>query len=138
MSESSSRAGPTFIGADSGGTFTDLVALEQGRIRVHKLPTTPDDPAPEDAVDLRFFKEQGTLVLSNESGLHLEYSIRGTNMFGLPSSFGDDIDIEEPQRALALAAGDYTIEWSSDDRDDRWSSMRFQVRAGQTTRRPSR
>ena len=35
------------IGVDVGGTFTDLVYVddEAGVIRVHKLPTTPDDPS---------------------------------------------------------------------------------------------
>lgn len=35
------------IGVDTGGTFTDLVLLESatGRRVIHKLPTTPDDPA---------------------------------------------------------------------------------------------
>ena len=34
------------IGVDVGGTFTDLIYVddEAGTIRVHKLPTTPDDP----------------------------------------------------------------------------------------------
>lgn len=31
------------IGIDVGGTFTDFVLLENGHIRVHKSPTTPDD-----------------------------------------------------------------------------------------------
>ena len=31
------------IGIDVGGTFTDFVLLENGQIRVHKSPTTPDD-----------------------------------------------------------------------------------------------
>lgn len=31
------------IGIDVGGTFTDFVLLEDGKIRVHKSPTTPDD-----------------------------------------------------------------------------------------------
>ncbi len=31
------------IGIDVGGTFTDFVLLEDGHIRVHKSPTTPDD-----------------------------------------------------------------------------------------------
>ena len=30
---------------DTGGTFTDLVALEDGEIRVEKLPSTPADPS---------------------------------------------------------------------------------------------
>jgi N-methylhydantoinase A len=33
------------VGVDTGGTFTDLVALAGGEIRVHKVLSTPDDPA---------------------------------------------------------------------------------------------
>ena len=33
------------IGIDTGGTFTDLVALADGRLRVHKVLSTPEDPA---------------------------------------------------------------------------------------------
>ena len=35
------------IGVDVGGTFTDLIYLddESGAVLVHKLPTTPDDPS---------------------------------------------------------------------------------------------
>jgi N-methylhydantoinase A/oxoprolinase/acetone carboxylase beta subunit len=33
------------VGVDTGGTFTDLVALIGGRIRVHKVLSTPRDPA---------------------------------------------------------------------------------------------
>jgi N-methylhydantoinase A/oxoprolinase/acetone carboxylase beta subunit len=33
------------IGIDTGGTFTDLVAIAGGRLSVHKVPSTPDDPA---------------------------------------------------------------------------------------------
>jgi N-methylhydantoinase A len=32
------------IAVDTGGTFTDLVVEEGGRPRIHKVPTTPDDP----------------------------------------------------------------------------------------------
>jgi N-methylhydantoinase A len=32
------------IGIDTGGTFTDLVVLAEGGGRVHKVPSTPDDP----------------------------------------------------------------------------------------------
>ncbi len=38
----------TFIGIDTGGTFTDLVLLDDGRLRVHKVLSTPD--APERAI----------------------------------------------------------------------------------------
>ncbi|MBU2548272.1 MAG: hydantoinase/oxoprolinase family protein [Proteobacteria bacterium] len=34
------------VGVDTGGTFTDLVMMDEaGRVGVHKLPSTPDDPA---------------------------------------------------------------------------------------------
>lgn len=33
------------VGADIGGTFTDLVAVESGKLRIYKLPSTPHDPA---------------------------------------------------------------------------------------------
>jgi N-methylhydantoinase A len=33
------------LGVDIGGTFTDFVLLHEGRVSIHKLPTTPDDPA---------------------------------------------------------------------------------------------
>ena len=33
----------TLVGIDVGGTFTDFVVLQDGRLRIHKVPTTPDD-----------------------------------------------------------------------------------------------
>ena len=33
------------VGIDTGGTFTDFVAMIDGEIRTHKIPSTPDDPA---------------------------------------------------------------------------------------------
>ena len=33
------------IGIDTGGTFTDFVLMTEGRVRVHKEPSTPDNPA---------------------------------------------------------------------------------------------
>ncbi|MBX3463768.1 MAG: hydantoinase/oxoprolinase family protein [Planctomycetes bacterium] len=35
----------TRIGIDTGGTFTDVVRWSPRGVRVHKLPSTPDDPA---------------------------------------------------------------------------------------------
>jgi N-methylhydantoinase A len=35
----------TRIAIDVGGTFTDVVSLDDGRLKVGKVPTTPDDPA---------------------------------------------------------------------------------------------
>src|SRR2546422_5294045 len=33
------------IGVDSGGTFTDFVVVEDGRVTSWKEPSTPDDPS---------------------------------------------------------------------------------------------
>ena len=33
------------LGVDSGGTFTDLVSWEEGEVRTHKRPSTPEDPS---------------------------------------------------------------------------------------------
>ncbi len=34
-----------FVGVDTGGTFTDFVVLQDGKIRIHKVLSTPGDPA---------------------------------------------------------------------------------------------
>lgn len=39
------RAALVMVGVDTGGTFTDFVCFDQGALRVHKRPSTPDDPA---------------------------------------------------------------------------------------------
>jgi N-methylhydantoinase A/oxoprolinase/acetone carboxylase beta subunit len=36
---------PIVVGIDTGGTFTDLIAIVGGEIRVHKVLSTPADPA---------------------------------------------------------------------------------------------
>jgi N-methylhydantoinase A len=37
--------GETIVGIDTGGTFTDFVLMVDGELRVHKEPSTPDNPA---------------------------------------------------------------------------------------------
>jgi N-methylhydantoinase A len=39
-----SPSGPV-VGVDTGGTFTDLALIEGGRVRLEKVPSTPDDPS---------------------------------------------------------------------------------------------
>ena len=34
-----------FVGVDTGGTFTDIVLLQEGQFRIHKVLSTPDDPS---------------------------------------------------------------------------------------------
>src|SRR2546430_978881 len=61
------------IGVDTGGTFTDLVLLdERGGIRIHKVPSTPHDPSLAVEVGLReigiapgFTLVHGTTVATN-------------------------------------------------------------------------
>ncbi|MCH7836859.1 MAG: hydantoinase/oxoprolinase family protein, partial [Chloroflexi bacterium] len=36
---------PSILGIDVGGTFTDFLLWQDGRIAVYKRPSTPDDPA---------------------------------------------------------------------------------------------
>ncbi|MBE2271357.1 MAG: hydantoinase/oxoprolinase family protein [Anaerolinea sp.] len=43
------------IGVDIGGTFTDLVMIDGLRLKIHKLPSTPDNPARALLEGLRFF-----------------------------------------------------------------------------------
>ncbi|MFZ0888354.1 MAG: hydantoinase/oxoprolinase N-terminal domain-containing protein, partial [Candidatus Binataceae bacterium] len=38
-------AGAIAVGVDTGGTFTDIVAMVDGSIGVYKLLSTPEDPA---------------------------------------------------------------------------------------------
>ncbi|HVN64464.1 MAG TPA: hydantoinase/oxoprolinase family protein [Candidatus Binataceae bacterium] len=41
----SKLAPAAIVGVDTGGTFTDLVAIVDGEIRVHKVLSTPSDPS---------------------------------------------------------------------------------------------
>jgi len=45
MSERTSEASTALLAVDTGGTFTDLVLLLDGRIETLKVPSTPADPA---------------------------------------------------------------------------------------------
>lgn len=36
---------PARIGVDTGGTFTDFLVFERGKVRTHKVPSTPRNPA---------------------------------------------------------------------------------------------
>ncbi len=45
MSKSPGEASTPLLAVDTGGTFTDLVLLDEGDIRTLKVPSTPDDPS---------------------------------------------------------------------------------------------
>lgn len=44
-SRSTDKASTPLLAVDTGGTFTDLVLLQDGTIRTLKVPSTPDDPS---------------------------------------------------------------------------------------------
>ena len=55
--------GPTLIGIDVGGTFTDFVVLDAAGLRVHKIPTTPADQSAAIVAGLAALGiEQGQIV----------------------------------------------------------------------------
>lgn len=45
MSSDQAATPRQIVGVDTGGTFTDFVLLDDGRVRVHKVLSTPDNPA---------------------------------------------------------------------------------------------
>ena len=54
------------IGVDVGGTFTDLILVdeESGRVSVDKVPSTPDDPARGSVAGIRELCDKGGITLS--------------------------------------------------------------------------
>lgn len=53
------------VGVDTGGTFTDVVLLQDGQFRIHKLLSTPDDPSRailQGLTDLGVLENMTTLV----------------------------------------------------------------------------
>src|ERR1041384_832843 len=65
------------LGVDVGGTFTDLIYVddEAGRILVHKLATTPDDPSEGTVTGIRELTEQ-----AGESPSVLDQVFHGTTI----------------------------------------------------------
>ncbi len=53
---------PTRAGVEVGGTFTDLVAFEDGRVRITKVPSTPAAP------------HRGAVAALDESGLAMDHA----------------------------------------------------------------
>ncbi len=62
------------VGVDTGGTFTDLVALEDGELRIEKLASTPH--APEQAL-VEGLRRLGFDGAENRAGLHV---VHGTTV----------------------------------------------------------
>src|SRR5580693_4983014 len=58
-----SRTQPLRIAIDTGGTFTDCVWVERGRIRMLKVFSTPDDPSRAIAEALETIGSRDSLIL---------------------------------------------------------------------------
>ena len=52
------------VGVDIGGTFTDLICSVDGRLHIHKLPSTPHEPSQALLEGLSHFQSQGHSVPS--------------------------------------------------------------------------
>src|ERR671938_464642 len=65
------------LGVDVGGTFTDLIYVddEAGTVLVHKIPTTPDDPSQGTVQGIRELTEQ-----AGESPSALDHVFHGTTI----------------------------------------------------------
>jgi N-methylhydantoinase A len=55
------------VGVDIGGTFTDLCSSVDGRLRVHKVPSTPRDPAQAMLAGLAALSPEGLEVIARIS-----------------------------------------------------------------------
>jgi N-methylhydantoinase A/oxoprolinase/acetone carboxylase beta subunit len=65
------------LGVDVGGTFTDLIYVddEGGKVLVHKLPTTPDDPSRGTVAGIQELTDE-----AGESAAALEQVFHGTTI----------------------------------------------------------
>jgi N-methylhydantoinase A len=59
------------LGVDVGGTFTDVVAVRDGRIEVTKLPTDPRDPAAPVVEGARRVGVEGRPIFNHASTMGL-------------------------------------------------------------------
>lgn len=91
-----------WLGVDSGGTFTDFVLIEDGRLRVHKVLSTPD--APERAI-LQGLAEMGLtaqdLRVVHGSTVATNAALEGKGVetvFVTNRGFGDMLTIGRQQR----------------------------------------
>jgi N-methylhydantoinase A len=57
---------PFYVGIDVGGTFTDFVVWQDGQLRIHKVPTTPDD---QSQAILQGLRDLDLLAASSAQGL---------------------------------------------------------------------
>ncbi|HZD05863.1 MAG TPA: hydantoinase/oxoprolinase N-terminal domain-containing protein, partial [Longimicrobiales bacterium] len=63
MTAQASAKGVPVVAVDTGGTFTDLLLLRDGRLRTLKVPSTPADPAEAVLAGIRELTEEGEAFL---------------------------------------------------------------------------
>ena len=91
----------TFIAIDTGGTFTDCVWVENGRIRLLKVFSTPKDPSDAIVAALKKISSQGELVLLHGStvGTNALLQRRGARVaFITTAGFEDSLEIGRQAR----------------------------------------
>ena len=57
----------SIVGTDTGGTFTDFVLIEEDRLIIHKVPSTPADQSQAIAIGLEAIPLLPDTVLSHGS-----------------------------------------------------------------------
>jgi N-methylhydantoinase A len=83
------------IGVDIGGTFTDLVCIDdEGRLHTAKTPSTPDDPSRGVMV--------GLALLSERMALTLQDMLRTTGLFIHGSTVATNLVVERKGAELGL------------------------------------
>jgi N-methylhydantoinase A len=79
----------TIVGIDVGGTFTDIAVLKDGRLTVHKVPSTPDNPSrgvlqgvAESCPELRFHPDaaSGQAGLGERAGISEADFVHGSTV----------------------------------------------------------
>jgi N-methylhydantoinase A len=97
----------TRVGCDTGGTFTDFVALIDGRLRTAKVLSTPDDPSRailEGLADLGLDPEHVDLVHGTTVGTNAVLEDRGAPAaFVTSTGFGDLLTLARQNRDALYA-----------------------------------
>jgi N-methylhydantoinase A len=96
------RRAPIIIGVDTGGTFTDVAAIIDGELRLHKLLSTPHDPAAAVLEGVRILLGEGaaqTLTYSSTVATNALLERRGARVALFTNAgFEDLIEIGRQNR----------------------------------------
>ena len=96
------------IGIDTGGTFTDFVALDAGSLVVHKLRSTPSDPS--------------RVILSGieqlTKGRSAEDIVHGSTVATMPAPTQNGSVFESEFGLGAFPPSDYLLEITADAKGD--------------------